>query len=238
MSCLDDVTLEKVSVAKEPEASAAAHLAGCSSCAARLARMRQENEAFRRFVFPATVDAVTNSVAPPKWRLGLLVFAPLALAAALVIVVRTTGPADDYVGMKGKGALSLDVFTLDATGAAVRLGETARVDAGAALRFQVRPSSPCYLWLVSTDAAGQVSRLYPSEGEAVLVSQATTLPGGATLDGVAGPERLFAVCTPGPLPFEVVEQAARASSTDAVRRLTRLDAIEGQASVLLEKVTP
>lgn len=237
MSCLDDVTLEKVSVAKEPEASVAAHLAGCASCTARLSRMRQENETFRRFVFPATVDAVTNSVAPPKWRLGLLVFAPVALAAVLLFIIRTA-PADDYVGMKGKGALTLDVFTLDATGAAVRLGETARVDAGAALRFQVRPASPCYLWLVSTDATGQVSRLYPSEGEAVLVAEATTLPGGATLDGLAGPERLFAVCTPAPLPFEVVEQAARASSTDAVRRLTRLDAIDGQASVLLEKVTP
>ena len=132
----------------------------------------------------------------------------------------------------------MDVFTLDATGAAVQLGESASVDAAAALRFQVRPGAPCYLWLVSTDAKGTVSRLYPPHGEATLISKATTLPGGATLDGLAGPERLFAVCTTAPLPFEVVEQATRTSSADAVRRLTRIDAIEGQASVLLEKVTP
>ncbi|MER2567033.1 MAG: DUF4384 domain-containing protein [Myxococcaceae bacterium] len=238
MSCLDDVMLEKVLLAATPEASASAHLATCAKCTARLDRMRTENEAFRRFVFPATVDAVTTSVAPPKWRVGLLVFAPLAIAAALILVVRSAGPADDYVGRKGRVALGLNVFTLDPTGAAVRLAETARVGANAALRFQVRPVDPCYLWVVSTDASGQVSRLYPAEGDAVLVSQTTTLPGGATLDGVAGPERVFAVCTIAPLPFEAVAQAARASSGEAVRRLTHLDGIDGQATVLLEKEAP
>ncbi len=233
MSCLDDVALEKVLLGSLPQVP---HLTECARCTDRLARMREENERFRRFVFPATAEAVAASVAPPRWRLGLMVALPLATAAAVAFVVQTRGPADDYVGVKGTPTVALDVFTLDDAGAARRLSEPATVDPGASLRFQVRPMAPCYLWLVSTDAQGQVSRLFPISGdEPARLTEATTLPGGATLDGQTGPERLIAVCTPAPLPYGVVESAARTTSAEAVRRLTRLEGIDSHATVLLEK---
>lgn len=233
MSCLDDVALEKVllgSLAESP------HLSECPSCATRLARMREENARFKQYVFPATVEAVAASVAPSRWRLGLFFAVPLATAAALVLLVQRGGPPDDYVGMKGATTLSLDVYTLDDAGAAKRLAEPAAVEAHASLRFQVRPASPCYLWLVSTDAQGQVSKLFPMTGDSpAFLTEPTTLPGGASLDGQAGPERVIAICTPAPLPFGVVEAAARSDSPDAVRRLTRLNGIDDHASLLLEK---
>jgi hypothetical protein len=64
--------------------------------------------------------------------------------------------------------------------------------------------------VVSVDGQGEVSRLYPPSGEAAQVpATAQALPGGATLDGLGGPERVLALCTPAPVAYGAVEAAAR-----------------------------
>jgi hypothetical protein len=168
------------------------------------------------------------------------VIAPLSAAAAAVAIVLATRAPLDYVGTKG-GGLALTVFVQTADGArAAADGEA--VPAGAALRFRVQPARPCKLWVVSVDAAGQVSRLYPAAGdEPAGITSPGPLPGGAILDGRPGPERVFAVCSEGPMPYPEVERAARAAAVggDGALRsasgLGGLPARTAQATVLLEK---
>jgi hypothetical protein len=236
MSCLDDVALEKV-LLDAPAADDAQHLAGCASCTARLEAMRAEDRAFKQFVYPATVDAVlAGALARPWWRSWPALVLPLAVAAGVALLVRTPVEAPaDYVGLKGR-SVGLAVFSLDSAGAPVRLDDGARLAADASLRFQVRPDAPCFLWVVSVDPQGEVSRLFPAVGESSRVAGDTTLPGGATLDGQSGPERVFAVCTPAPLAFDAIRDAVRVTSADAVRARRQLELDGAQGTLLLEKM--
>jgi hypothetical protein len=237
--CPSDLQLEEMLVAGEASAHTG-HVASCEGCGARVDEMRRLGEEFRREVYPLTVDAVTNAVARPRRRRWLLLLAPLPAlgAAAIAFLVAPRTPPPDYVGMKG-GDLVLGVFA-QTPGGAHALADGEQVPAGASLRFQVRSAGPCRLWLVSIDAAGQVSRLYPVSGEAEVVAPGA-LPGGAVLDGRPGPERIFAVCSRRPLGFEDVERAARTAAgggeeaVRATRLLSGLPAESLQATLLLEK---
>ena len=219
-----------------------AHVATCSRCRHQLAEMRRVGDEFRREVFPLTIEAVVERGTRRRWALPrwLLVGVPIAAATAVAAMVLAPRPPADYVGAKG-GGLGLTVFVSDASGTrAARDGEA--VGAQAPLRFQVRPGGACRLWVVSVDGTGAVSRLYPADGEAAAVGTAETLPGGAVLDGRAGPERVFAVCAPSPLPYSDVARAARAAAAGGaatVRTASRLDGLPrdaAQATVLLEKL--
>jgi hypothetical protein len=238
--CPSDLALERHLL--DPSRSPLlAHVDACASCRERVARMRSEGEDFRRFVFPATVDAVVDAAAAPRRRWFPLLIAPVgglaAAAAVLLVLLRPAGPPPDYVGTMG-GPITLSVFTPGADGShALHDGE--HVPASAALRFKVR-SEGCALWLLSVDASGAVTRLYPAAGGPAAPPEGGELPGGAVLDGVGGPERLFAVCADRPLPWSDVERAARAAAgggADRVRAGRRLDlpAEAAQATILLEK---
>jgi hypothetical protein len=240
--CPSDLALEELLLAPEGS-SHRAHVDGCAACQARLAEMRRQGEDFMRFVFPATVDAVETAADRPRRRfVGWLALVPaLAVGAAAVLLVRPVAPPDDYVGVKGGGGLGLAVYLQ--TGAGVELArDGARVPASAALRFQVRPSGPCRLWIVSLDAAGQVSRLFPAQGDGgAELDRTTELPGGAVLDGRAGPERILALCAPHPIAYANVEGAVRKAAAprpDSVRALREVPGLPAGTvidSVLLEK---
>jgi hypothetical protein len=236
--CPSDLELE--SYLLEPAGSRLEpHLDACTRCREQLAEMRRVGDEFRREVFPATVDAVVERSGArrrPRW---LLVAAPLSAAAAAAILLAVRAPSS-YVGVKG-GGLALTVFVDGADGARAAADGQA-VPAGAALRFEVRPARTCQLWIVSIDGRGQVSRLFPASGEtAASVATAGTLPGGALLDGRAGPERIYAVCTPSALAFNEVERAAHAAAAGgdggvrSARDLAGLPGNAAQATVLLEK---
>ena len=81
----------------------APHVADCEHCRARVARMEREGEDFRRFVLPATLDAVLEKNAPRRRKawLWLAGIAPVAAAAAVIISLRPTQPPEGYVGEKG-----------------------------------------------------------------------------------------------------------------------------------------
>ncbi|HEX7622815.1 MAG TPA: DUF4384 domain-containing protein, partial [Anaeromyxobacteraceae bacterium] len=144
----------------------APHVASCAACRAQLARMQREGEVFLREVFPATVDRVQDSVAPrprvSRWLYWLAPIPALGAAAALLLAVPGSPPAG-YMGTKG-GALAVTVFAQTAGGPRA-LADGDPVAAGSALRFRVSAAQPCRLWIVSVDPAGQISRLYPANGE-------------------------------------------------------------------------
>ena len=231
----------------DPERSSlSGHLGGCEVCKARLARMEKEGEDFRRFVLPMTLDRVLEANAGRRRSLNAWFVAvpAMAAAAALAVVVMPRlagpeGPDPDYIGEKG--GLGLVVYTSGDRGATT-VPDGGKVNPSAALRFKVRPGNAkaCHLWLLSVDESGQVSRIYPTQGEGgAHIAQTTPLPGGAVLDGKTGLERLYAVCSPQPIAYGQVESAVRASATSgSVRKGTVLAGLPkgaAQATVLLDK---
>jgi hypothetical protein len=218
----------------------APHLGGCERCRARIARMEHEGEDFRRFVFPATLDAVLEKNAPERRKrwLWLLGIAPVAAVAAVIVAIRPSEPGPDYVGIKGGMSL---VAYLGAPGGAKAVLDGQAVKPSAALRFSVGPQGRCNLWIVSVDESTQISRIYPADGDGgAPVSKQGPLPGGAVLDGRAGLERFYAVCSPGPLGYDALTKSVRASvhGADDLRKgpaLSGLPKGTRQTSLLLEK---
>jgi hypothetical protein len=206
--------------------------------------MRDLGEEFRREVYPATVDAVAEAAAPRLRLSRWLSLAPIPIAAAaavaLFFVVPLGAPRDG--GRLLGDDLAIRVFTQNADGAR-DLTDGQGVPAGSELHFFVHPCEPCKLWLLSVDAGGKVSRLYPAQGEVGLeVSSDVTLPAGVALGGGAGPERIFAVCSVKPLLFADIERAAQAAAggggEEAVRRARQLPGLPDgvdQVTLLLEK---
>jgi hypothetical protein len=250
-ACPSDLALEGYLF--EPGSSdCSSHVEGCECCQSRLTRMRREGEEFARFVYPATVEAVERAAERRRvdWRRLLAFFAlPLATAAAAVLIAfRPAGDAgklaldDTRTQIKGGGGgIGLTVF-LGAAGGARMVLDGDAVPASAALRFKVQPSASCWLWLASVDGSGNVSRLFPSSGEdGARIGRGGPLPGGALLDGRAGPERIFAFCAPGPTQWTQVERALRSalgSGEPAVRSRRVIPGLPdgtSQDSVLIHK---
>jgi len=233
----------------DPAASAVrGHVDGCQRCAARLAEMKRQGEEFLQFVFPATVEKVEEAAEKGARRFSWIpFFAPVsavAAAAALFLLVQPApdGFPADYDGIKGRGGLGLSVFVNRTTGAHCAV-EGEPVSAAEQIRFRVDlVRKPCHLWLLSVDAAGQVSRLFPTSGDGgALVATRFEIPGGAVLDGKPGPERVFAICSPQPVYYAAVERAVQVASARgepavrAIREVAGLPEGTAQASVLLEK---
>lgn len=232
----------------EPASPIGAHLETCARCAERLTEMRRQGEDFLQFVFPATVERIEEAA---EKRTGLFRWIPylapataLAAAAAVFLMVQPAGQSTDtdWDGIKGERGLGLAVFLNGAGGARVaREGEP--VAAKAQMRFRILVArDPCYLWVVSVDGAGQVSRLFPLEGDSgALVATRFEIPGGAVLDGRPGPERVFAICSPTPVRYAAIERlvqssvAAGESAVRSIRGVPSLPDGSGVASVLLEK---
>lgn len=241
--CPSDLALELFLL--QPERSPeSGHVADCPSCASRLARMREEGDEFRRFVFPRTVEAVEDAMEKRRLRFHWsFVVAPLgALAAIALAVLVPSGPPKDYeYGVKGSG-MALAVYVNGGQGTSAA-GDGAKVPAGAALRFKVQPAKhDCYLWILSIDAKGEVSRLYPPVGKDPECHDAGPVPGGAVLDGQPGPERIFAVCAPTKkVVWPEVKAAVEAVAKGGPERVRAARSLGGshsgwmQASLLLEK---
>jgi hypothetical protein len=242
--CPSDLKLEAFLL--DPGASPVKpHVESCARCAARLAEMRRQGDEFMQYVFPATVGRIEAAAGPrPAWSLARW-FAPLpalAAAAAILLMARPEAPPEDYLAAKGGNTIGLAVFLQKGAGEARPARDGEVVSASAAVRFKVRPSRPCRLWVVSVDAAGQVSRLFPQEGEGGFdLQRISVLPGGAVLDGQPGPERFLALCTPVAVPYSRVEAAARTAMAGGAQAVRSVKAVLGmpagttQDSLLLEK---
>ncbi len=243
MHCASELALE-AHLFDPDRSTVRPHLETCAACRIRLTQMEQEGEEFRRYVHPRTVDRLLATREPPRtgWSRLLAAVVPASgLAAAAALLLLAPRPPADYLGAKGT-ALSLRVWAGSAEGVR-EVADGERIPAGALLRFQVGSGQPCRLWLLSVDGRGEVSRLFPAQGDApATVTGGTTLPGGVALDGLAGPERLYAVCSEEAVPLEQVERSIRgavAGEPDAVRRgpiLRGLPAGAAQATMLVEKL--
>ncbi|HEY8205862.1 MAG TPA: hypothetical protein VIG99_00175 [Myxococcaceae bacterium] len=241
--CPQDLDLERALAGEAAFAPALAHAAGCDGCTARLAWMREASDLFARRVLPATRDAVLQKLhRPPWWRRALPIAVPVAVAATLVVVLLPSiQPPPGYIGTKGTGTpapLPLQVF-VDRAGKAAEVHTGDRVHPGDGLRFVV-DAPDREVVLISVDGQGHVSRLVP--GGTARVPQTGIVPGGSVLDGVLGPERIFAVELQPGMDVARVEAAVRAvvssGGDQAVRDARALPLAAPQGTVLLEKVAP
>jgi hypothetical protein len=237
--CPSDLNLEIFLLVPE-RSGAGAHVTSCTKCSARLAEMRRLGEEFEKEVLPVTLRRATVAEPQrprPRWRRWVVVASPIAAAAAAVAFLLLRDLRDPE--------LSLAVLVDQPTGARV-VEDGAAVPASASLRFQVHPRTPCSLWVLSVDAAGEIVRLYPPRGDKeaerlVRAPRREELPTGAVLDGRAGPQRIFAVCTRTPVPWNTVKQAAAQTLEKGDQAVRGFRSIPGlppgatQTTVLLEK---
>lgn len=241
-SCPSELALERFLLGRA-DPGIGAHADACPDCEARLATMRQRGDDFRRFVYPSSVERVEAAAERgPRRRLLLALLPAPFLAAAVALVLGVRPPPPGYLGVKGGEGLGLSLFA-PGSAAPRLLADGAEVAPHAALRLRIRTARACRLYLVSVDAAGEVSRLDGAGAEGLpLAAGQHDLPGGVQLDAAAGPERFFAVCAPdGAASAADVERAARAVAAEGAagvrggRVLRGLPAGARQATQLLEK---
>ncbi len=237
--CPSDLKLEAYLLDAE-KSGLGPHVDACPACRTRLEQMASEAEDFRKFVFPATVDAVVAAAAPrPRmgWFTALLPVAA-ACAAGLLLLVKPV-PPEGLLAAQGD-VLSLQVFA-DSPKGARQLTNGELVEQSAPLRFAVKSSVPCRVRVMAVDCEGRVSVLYPAAGEeARLVTGSEVLPGEAVLPGDEGPERIYAVCSREPLPVLALADSLKDQSAGDDDRVRRTDRISGlppgtlQATLLVE----
>jgi hypothetical protein len=246
-----DLDLLLIAGETEPDtAGAAAHLRACPRCQDRRAQRDARDAEFRRVRLPALL---ARQPPPPGRRfalratLGGLALAPVAIAAALLIVRPGRRAPDSQRPITGvtPGVKGTPGFRLIA-----RRGEAVfevlpdmKLRAGDALRFVLEPAGHPYLLIAAIDSAGKASVYHPFGGASsarVLPDEREEAPAGSVvLDTAPGPERVFALWSTEPLLAATVlarlEEIGR-RGPDAIRDTTRLE-IPGtiQTSQLLEK---
>lgn len=242
--CPSDLDLELL-LAKAPAQVQAhgAHAEGCASCKERLAWADDAGRHFLAAPFARTREAVVERAVGGRrpwldWRAWVPALS-LAAAVLLAVVFVPSGPGPDYVGRKGGGAaLGLEVWR-GVDGRGERVASGAQVHPGDGLRFSVLGGAR-RVWVFTVDARGNVSLLTPAPG-AVPAEPSGVLPGGAVLDDVLGPERVFAVDAEAVPTFEALEALVRrtyGADPATIRSVETLPLQGLQDSVLLEKVAP
>ena len=217
------------------------HAATCPACRERLAEMERAGEAFRREVYPGTVDEVMEAATAPwaaGWRRRAFMLLPLGglAATALLLILFAPHLASDDMGPK-RAPLGLAVY---AAGAAVPIHDGARAPPGAELRFRVRSSRPCRLWLVAADEGG-VLQVFPGPGDAPVVEGTSALPRTARVEPGTGPLRFYAVCGDDTVSGPDVERSVRAATAGGAKAVRRGGMLLGlppgtlEATVLLER---
>jgi hypothetical protein len=237
--CPSDLRLEAY-LLDAGKSGLAPHVDACTACRVRLEQMAAEAEDFRKFVFPATVDAVIAAAAPRPPLSWFAAFLPVAAACAagLLLLVKPV-PPEGFLAAQGE-VLSLQVFAQLPEGSR-QLTNGELVAQSAPLRFLVKSSVPCRVRVMAVDCEGRVSVLHPPAGEeARLVTGSEVLPGDAVLPGDEGPERIYAVCSRESLPVLALADSLKDQSAGDDDRVRRTDRISGlppgtlQATLLVE----
>jgi hypothetical protein len=164
-------------------------LAESSEERARVDALRADAAAFLIKHPPGPIAA---RLEPPRRSWFQWLVPALAAVAALVVAVVFLRPVEDDVTTKG--AMAFTAFRLSSDGAVQELTPNAKVKAGDRVRFSVKVPSDGFLAVVSRDGAGNASVYFPSSSTVSARHGATALlPDAIELDGVLGPERVWAI---------------------------------------------
>ncbi len=222
--CLSDYRLDALrlgALATDARAAAETHLRECTRCGARLAELE--------------ADAATFATPKVRARAWMGVVATLALAACVVLWVRRAPPVEVAEGVRLKGGAHVELF-VEHHGRVRRAGLDETVEPGDKLQFAAVSREPAYVAVVSIDGAGAHNVYYAGAQQVEPASQgeATPLPVSIVLDGVLGPERIWAfVCRTPQREGDLRERLARdgaaiATPPDCTRSELRITKIAGE----------
>jgi hypothetical protein len=213
---LDDLALE-LALDGTPSDAAAAHLATCAACQARLDAARAFDDAlpalpaFQPRADATPVEVPTAANRPWAWATVLLVAAVALFAATAALQER-----DDTFRVKGAG-LALQVFK-DEGGTSPRLRDGDAVEPGDRLGFRLRQRRAGHVMIIGVDQLDEPYLCYPqsNDGDAVELSaslEPRVLPEAIRLDDTRGSELLVAVLCDEPFTFD---EMARAVADDSL----------------------
>lgn len=243
------VDLRRLLYEEAPAEEAAAmqsSLQGCADCRARYDRLAEAQAGFLDSVRPELESAAilarleAPAAAPPsklaaRWyeRLGGGLV-PALMAAVLLLAVAPVAldlgaPEPPTTRQKG-GGVGLVMFVKD--GAGIHRGaDGERLRQGDQVQFRYSAGGHRHLFVLSVDARGVLSPLYPEDPtESISVEAEGThvLEGSVILDDAVGPERIFAIFSDGPVTFGELDRAARDG-------LARAGGVTGLSALPLER---
>lgn len=214
MDCPSDYQLDAYWLEGRPEDHPVGrHLAGCADCQARWAEIENAQKVFHQEVFPMSEETVADRLVgwPGGFRgtfrrmLSVPRLAAVSALAVLIVLVVAfwpgQDPADDgaYIGIKG--SIGLQVFCQRGDQVfLVNPGDL--LLAGDRIRFQVTPSGPGQVLVISADADGRVHRYASSR----VAGGEQALPGSIVLDDSPADERIFVLFSPKSIDFAGVQE--------------------------------
>ncbi len=220
-------TLQFEEVSGERAQALRLRLADCEHCQSRLQSMVAESEAFNASVNPGfesaavlqKLEASEAQSTTPWWAKLTKPWMPVLVAAVALfaIVPLTQVDPDPEPGVRIKGGgVGLSMFVKDLDG--VQPGHDGmHLSAGDQIQFRYNADEHDYLFIISVDARGTISSLYPEETEQsirVLPQGAHVLQGSIILDEAVGPERIYAVFSAEPVSFGEIDAAVKAGLAD------------------------
>lgn len=207
--CPPAAALEALSAGEQVPPPVADHAGRCTDCAAQVAALRAEREAWNRARPPERFLRQLErreAAAPRRAGLGrlwpaLALAVPLALAAALAPgLLGGGGGRDGGVTLRG-GAFRVAVARAGG-GAPELLERDAVVRAGDALRFAYEADRGGHLLVIELDGRGRATVLHPFGAAAsapLPAGERAFLPGSVVLDDAPGPTQLVAVFSERPI---------------------------------------
>lgn len=221
-SCPSDLTLDELVADElhgEARRQAEEHLRGCPGCTERVVTLRRGFGAWPDATPTAILSALRDAATPPTpapWRARLQgwlrgrgpLWVPLAVGAAVAVIVLThrpprpgPGSAGEGPGLRAKGALALHVHRMRGDGSEEMLSGAA-FRPGDRLRFVVDVPWPGHLAVLGVEEGGALYTAWPLLGatEETLraAGDAQALPGAVALDASPGAETLYLVLCPEP----------------------------------------
>ncbi len=168
--------------------------------------------------------------------------APVAVAAALLMLLIPMGPHPADPGVRLKGGPQIVVQRATESGKAEPLGQDSTAREGDQLQLGYRvPAAEGTLYgvVISIDGAGTVTRHLPSSSRAAALEPQTlkALPHSYVLDAAPDFERFFLVTSNAPFDTATVVNAAKLLAKRGYRRTGRLELPSGftQTSLLIRK---
>jgi hypothetical protein len=229
--CLSDLALDQLRAGElddEQTAAATRHLESCSRCASRRETLAELAREIGDALPPLPSTDAPES-APPRRAKLTAVLGTLAAAAAVVLLVRSSGeggveepsqaPVDDRdggasAGVRTKGGFSIG-FAVRRDGRVFEGQSGEVVLPGDALRFSYSSVRDGHLAIISVDGAQVVTAYYPASDAAAPASSASRhdLDGSVVLDDTVGEEVVFGVLCRSAVPVESLKRAIERSPT-------------------------
>jgi len=229
LGCPPPASIEQLASGEVSGDALAAHVSGCASCQAELAKLQEEQRAFLaarpKELFVAQVErrAARSRRGPAK----MLAVAMAGAGALAVLLIAQQRPVENRVSFKG----ALASIHVQRAGTEHALGAGEALHPKDALRFVIHAERAGYAAVFERDAQGTVAVVAPynAKNPQAIAPGSTALPDSAVLDAVPGTESFFSVYSPEPFDIAAITtQLAAGTAIDCRPCTVELSRFEKQ----------